>query len=173
MNETTIFITIIGLLILVATILILKNKHLKEKQTELDIVKTELNTKYEKLLKEVSTIERVAYDKGYEDSERKNKLTVRIDPIEHESGSNWWIVNNKKIEIGFEYSLLYDNLPLDFKPSRHIIKSIKTSEINEENLQKIISGIETIENLKSGTFLVNKSIKNVKSGLLSKFGKKT
>ena len=173
MNETTLFITIIGLLILIVTILVLKNKHLKEKQTEVDKVKSELNAKYEELLKEVSNIERESYEKGYAESEKKNKLTVRIDPIEHESGSNWWIVNNKKIEIGFEYSLLYDNLPLDFKPSRHILKSIKTSEINEENLQKIISGIETIENLKSGTFLVNNSIKNVKSGLLNKFGKKT
>jgi hypothetical protein len=146
--------------------------HAEEKQIEIDQIKEQMQLKFENLLKDVSRIEREAFNKGYSEAEKKNKLTVQIDPIEHESGSNWWIINNKKIEIGFEYSLYYNNLPLGFKPSRHILKSIKTSEINEENLAKLISSIESIESLKSGAFLINGSIKNVKSGLISKFGKK-
>jgi hypothetical protein len=131
----------------------------------------EYKIKFENLISEIYNLERKSFNNGFIEGQEKNKITVKIEPIENITNSNFWILKKESIEIGFEYQLFINNIPTEFK-STHILRTLKKSEINEENIKKIINGIEQIESLSNVNFVISNSIKIVKNNLIKQLTKK-
>lgn len=172
-------LTIVVILVLVAIIFLLSQKIIfqkkiiseKKQQEKKIIVELEkVKLKYDELILEQFTIQNNAYKTGFNDGESKNTLTVRVEPIEKYVGNNYYIWSTEKVEIGFEYTLLINGIASEYK-STHIIKSVKTSKVNQENINAILNGLEQIENLNPKFFLVNKSFKILKDNFLKQINK--
>ncbi len=129
-----------------------------------------LREKLDDFLKDITKLEKKSYQEGLEEGINRNKLFVKIEPIENITNSNFWILKKESIEIGFEYQLFINNIPTEFK-SKHILKTLKKSDINEENIKKILIGIEQIESLRNGNFIISNTINLVKDNLLKQLKK--
>jgi hypothetical protein len=174
--EILIIILLLLLLIFLA-ISVQRNIFLKKEISKITVDKINLqnellkiNNKFENLLKESYFMQTEAHKRGIEEGINRNTLTVKIEPIENITNANYCVYKRETIEIGFKYQLYNNNFPTEFK-SIHILKTLKKSEVNEENIKKIISGIEKIKNLRNGSFIVSKTVGLLKENLLKQIPK--
>ena len=52
--------------------------------------------------------------------------------------------------------------------STHILKHIKKSQLDKENIQRLLSGIQEISSLANGNFIISNSIHQLKENLIKK-----
>lgn len=175
--EILLFLVIL-ILSIILTIYVKNSIHLKkniekiEKENQLIIEENlKLKSKNENFYLNLYKLEKEAFENGIVEGVKRNNIFVKIEPIENIANSNFWILKKESIEIGFEYQLFINNIPTEFK-STHILKTLKKSELNEENINKIINGIEQIESLRNGNFIISNSIKLVKENLMKQLTKK-
>lgn len=178
MSVLNILILISLLLIILVTALttyiIIYKKHyneIKQRQKSDENENKILNLKILEETDKNLTISKEYFDKGFEVGVTKNQYTIKVDPIENYSGRDYWIYSSEKIEIGFKYTLINNEIPTEFS-STHFTKVISTSKIREENINVALNMIEQIQNLNPGTFIINKSFESIKNKLTKQLIKK-
>jgi len=175
MNDFTIIIisSLVAIALLLIQRVLFQKKIITESQIQKENLIAELiqmKKNYDSLILSQFDLQNAAYKDGLTDGEAKNKLTIRVEPIENYTGNNYYLWSTEKIEIGFEYTLLINGTASEYK-SMHIIKSVKTSKVNEENVNTILNGLEQIENLNPSIFLVSSSFKIIKDNFLKQIRK--
>lgn len=153
----------------------IKNENNKRKTIleEKNFFKTkceELEKEKNSLLKEQIIIAKKAFEEGIRFNENNNRITIKIDTIENETGSDFWVYNNKKYEFGYKYTICINGIETIYS-STQILKQIKKTQIDKDNIKQLLSGIQQIENLRNINFIISDSIKIFKDKLVDKLKK--
>lgn len=171
-------VLIISILIVVISIitpiLIIKNGYLKKLEQKLDTLTNENKNLIKMIIEEKEKIFKISeeyFDKGLKEGVSKNNITIRVDPIENTSGRDYWIYSSEKIEIGYKYTLINNNIPSQFTTT-HFTKTIAKSKIKEENINAVINTINEIQSLNPKTFIVNTGFELIKQNLQKHLPKK-
>ncbi len=152
-----IFILIIGISFLINYFLFLyKIKHIditREKEKfDLDKMKyKEYEEEKQKILKTKNHEVNEAYDKGFKEGFKRSELnsriiTLQIKPWENEVSKKSFFKKTLHYQIGYQYILMVNGIPA-LSPHQIAEKTIKLSQVNEENIKEIITQIKnTIDN---------------------------
>lgn len=169
----TIIILIVLVSILVTSLIYNKKQRIEHKQ-KINSLEVENKIINEKILVEKEkflTLTEEYFRRGYDEGLLRNKYTIRVDPIENISGRDYWVYSSEKIEIGYKYTLMNNEIPTEFT-STHYTKVISRSKIKEENINSALNMIEQIQNLNPSTFIINKSFESIKTNLKNQLQKK-
>lgn len=176
-NQNMIFYFSIFLIILLSvliTIMILKSNYYNKLAVQLNLIEKENKFLNKQIFEEKERLFKISeeyYNKGLKEGLKRNNFTIRVDPIENNTGKDYWIYSSEKIEIGYKYTLVNNDIPSEFTTT-HFTKVISKSRIKEENINEVLNTINQIQNLNPSTFIINDGFESIKKRLLQQLLKK-
>jgi hypothetical protein len=150
------FIAILGIIIGISflinyLIFIYKIKHMsiihEKDKFDLDKIKyKEYEEEKQKILKSKNSEVNDAYDKGFKEGYKRADLnskiiTLQIKPWENEVSENGFLKKIINYQIGYQYILMINGIPA-LNPYQIVEKTIKISQVNEENIKEVISQVK-------------------------------
>lgn len=117
-------------------------------------------------LEKINGERKVQFERGFESGISKSDFIIQVDPYKNIISRKSYFKNNQIMEIGYIYRLFVKNIP-SLDPHIQIIERVKTSDINETNINAILDQVnKIISKIPSPHLKVTKNVKDFGNEIL-------